>query len=158
MKQYPHSLKANPKFHGEIGRVQIDGEICHILLPLTFMNLSGQSVREVSQFYRLKPDEILIVHDELDLPVGRVKLKTAGGVGGHNGIRDITAQLGDNGFHRLRIGIGHPGHKDLVLNYVLGKPSIADYQLIEEAINRSVASIPFLIAGKISAAMNDLNS
>ena len=158
MRHYPISLKVNSKFHGEVGRFEIDNQPCHILLPLTFMNLSGLSVRAISQFYDIRPDEILVAHDELDLPVGRVKLKTAGGVGGHNGIRDIVAQLGSNEFHRLRIGIGHPGHKDLVLNFVLGKPSVADKNLIEDAIERTIPSLPDLVSGKISAAMNQINS
>ncbi|OGV48806.1 MAG: aminoacyl-tRNA hydrolase [Legionellales bacterium RIFCSPHIGHO2_12_FULL_42_9] len=158
IQHYPVSLKIDQKFHGEVGRFQIQDNNCLVLLPLTFMNQSGLPVREVSQFYRILPEEILIVHDDLDLPVGRVKLKTAGGNGGHNGLRDIIANLGSNAFYRLRVGIGHPGHKDLVLNYVLNKPSVADKQLICDAIENSMAIIPDLLAGKISAAMNMLNS
>lgn len=158
LQHYQFSLKVDQKFHGEIGRFQINDENCLVLLPLTFMNQSGLPVREISQFYRISPEEILIVHDDLDLPVGHAKLKTAGGNGGHNGLRDIIANLGSNNFHRLRIGIGHPGHKDLVLNYVLGKPSVADGLLIRDAIENSMIIIPDLLAGKISAAMNVLNS
>ena len=98
------------------------------------------------------------MQDELDLPVGCARLKTAGGNGGHNGLKDIIAKLGSNTFHRLRVGIGHPGHRDLVHNYVLGKPSVADKQLINETIDKSMAIIPDLLAGKISAAMNKLNN
>lgn len=121
------------------------------------MNHSGLPTRETSQFYRITPEEILVVHDELDLPPGRIKLKTGGGHGGHNGLRDIIAQLGSSDFHRLRIGIGHPGHKDLVLNFVLGKPSQQDRQLMYDAIERGVAIIPTLLTGNIAGAMNSLN-
>ena len=158
LQHYSLTLKADSKFHGELGRFQIQTNACFVFMPLTFMNQSGLAVRTISQFYRLLPHEILIVHDELDLPVGRIKLKTAGGNGGHNGLRDIIANLGSHDFHRLRIGIGHPGSKDLVLNYVLTKPSIADKQFIDEAIEKSMAIIPDLLAGKISAAMNVLHS
>ncbi len=158
LQHYSFSLRVDQKFHGQIGSFQIENQPCFVVLPLTFMNQSGLSVRAISQFYRISPEEILIVHDDLDLPVGRVKLKTAGGNGGHNGLRDIIAHLGSNTFHRLRIGIGHPGNKDLVLNYVLNKPSVADGKLIRDAIENSMAIIPDLLAGKISAAMNVINS
>ena len=158
IQHYKVSVKATSKFHGEVGRFLLNDKPCLVLLPLTFMNLSGLPVRELSQFYQIKPEEILIAHDELDLPAGRIKLKTSGGNGGHNGLRDITSQLNSNAFHRLRIGIGHPGHKDLVLNFVLGKPSLADQQLIHGAIDKSLISIPELLEGNLSAAMNVLNS
>lgn len=157
-QHYPFSLKANSKFHGEAGRFELQDNTCHVLLPLTFMNKSGLPVREITQFFQIKPEEILVVHDDLDLPPGRIKLKSAGGNGGHNGLRDIITQLGSSEFHRLRIGIGHPGHRDLVLNFVLGKPSVADKQLMMDAIERSMAIIPDLLTGRISAAMNVINS
>ncbi|AHE66535.1 peptidyl-tRNA hydrolase [Legionella oakridgensis ATCC 33761 = DSM 21215] len=121
------------------------------------MNHSGLSVRAVSQFYRIHASEILVAHDELDLAVGRIKLKTGGGHGGHNGLKDIIQQLGSSDFHRLRVGIGHPGHKELVLNYVLGKPPQAERQLIAEAIERSLDVIPAIIEGDLAKAMNALN-
>ena len=157
-KHYPFSLKLNTKFHAEVGTFSVQNNPCFVLLPTTFMNQSGLSVRAISQFYRIQPEEILIVHDELDLNPGRVKLKTAGGNGGHNGLRDIIAQLGTPNFHRLRLGIGHPGHKELVSNYVLGKPSIADNQLIHEAIDNTISIVPDLLAGQISKAMNTINT
>lgn len=121
------------------------------------MNHSGLPVREVCQFYRIESHEILVAHDELDLPTGRIKIKTGGGHGGHNGLRDIITHLGNTNFHRLRIGIGHPGHKDMVLNYVLGKPSQQDRQLIFDAIERGIAVMPTLLTGPIAAAMNLIN-
>lgn len=151
------SFKVEKKMHASLTNLEIDKQICKAILPTTFMNLSGLPTREVSQFYRILPNEILVVHDELDLPAGRIKLKTDGGNGGHNGLRDITAQLGSSGFHRLRVGIGHPGHRDMVLNYVLGKPSQADRQLILEAIARGIDIIPMLLEGNIAKAMNLLN-
>ena len=99
----------------------IGGQECWLLIPTTFMNLSGQAVQALASFYKLKPEEILVVHDELDLPAGQARFKTGGGHGGQNGLRDIIAKLGNNrNFHRLRIGIGHPGHKDRVTGHVLG--------------------------------------
>ncbi len=129
-----------------------------MVLPSVFMNQNGLSVRAVCQFYRITPDEILVAHDELDLPLGRVKLKTGGGHGGHNGLRDLINQLGSADFHRLRVGIGHPGHKDLVLNYVLGKPSQSDRQLITDALERSIAVVPTVVNGSMIVAMSQLNS
>lgn len=127
-------------------------------MPLSFMNLSGECVRAVCQFYRILPQEVLVAHDDLDLPAGRIRLKTGGGHGGHNGLRDIIAKLGSPDFHRLRIGIGHPGHRDLVLDYVLGKPSQQDRQLIEDAIDRAVTVIPTVITGDFAAAMTTLHT
>ncbi|KTD16809.1 aminoacyl-tRNA hydrolase [Legionella jordanis] len=156
--RYEGALKVEKKLHAELANLEIKGHACKVLFPLTFMNHSGLPAREVSQFYRIEANEILVVHDELDLPAGRIKLKTGGGHGGHNGLRDLIAQLGSSNFHRLRIGIGHPGHKDLVLNYVLGKPSPQDRQLIIDAIDRGIAVMPTLLAGNMAAAMNALHS
>ncbi|MCA0403763.1 MAG: aminoacyl-tRNA hydrolase [Proteobacteria bacterium] len=157
-RHYQVDFKAEKKLHSEVGNFDINGSTCKLLLPLTFMNHSGLPTREVSQFYRIKPDEILVAHDELDLDAGRLKVKTGGGHGGHNGLRDIISHLGTNDFHRLRIGIGHPGHKDMVLNFVLGKPSQSEKQLIKDAIDRSVLAMPKILAGNMSLAMNLLNS
>ncbi|KTD38861.1 peptidyl-tRNA hydrolase [Legionella nautarum] len=151
------SFKVEKKLHGEVASFTINNVSCKTLLPLTFMNHSGLATREIAQFYRINPDEILVAHDELDLAPGRIKIKTGGGHGGHNGLRDIIAQLGSSEFHRLRVGIGHPGHKDLVLNFVLGKPSPQDRQLMFDAIDRGVAVIPTLLTGNIAGAMNLLN-
>lgn len=151
------SYKVEKKFQCEIVDIKSHHQTCKVILPLTFMNHSGLSVRAVAQFYRIKPESILVAHDELDLPAGRIKLKTGGGHGGHNGLRDIIQQLGSNHFHRLRIGIGHPGDKSLVLNYVLGKPAIAQRQRIMEAIDRAIDTLPTILTGTMADAMNQLN-
>lgn len=151
------SFKLDKKMHAELAPLEHPGLSCKVLLPLTFMNLSGLAVRAICDFYRILPSEVLVAHDDLDLPAGRLKLKTGGGHGGHNGLRDIVNHLGTNEFHRLRIGIGHPGHKALVLDYVLGKPSQHDKQLIVDAIARAVAMIPTILTGNIIAAMSQLN-
>ncbi|MFC3909578.1 aminoacyl-tRNA hydrolase [Legionella dresdenensis] len=151
-------FKLEKKLHTEVAGLELNNQACRLLLPTTFMNQSGLPTREAAQFYRITPDEILIVHDELDLPTGRMKLKTGGGHGGHNGLRSIIASLGSSDFHRLRVGIGHPGHKDLVHNYVLGKPGQSDRQLMHDAIDRAIAVMPTIICGDLAAAMNTLNS
>ena len=156
-RRHNASFKVEKKMHAAVANFEIANQACKAILPTTFMNLSGLPTREVSQFYRIKPDEILVVHDDLDLQAGRIKLKTDGGNGGHNGLRDITAQIGSSGFHRLRIGIGHPGHREMVLNYVLGKPDQADRQLILEAIERGLDIIPMVLDGDIQKAMNLIN-
>ncbi len=151
------TFKLDKKMQAEVAELELNNQTSKLLLPLTFMNLSGQPTRLISQFYRIQPQEILVVHDELDLPAGRIKLKTGGGHGGHNGLRDIIAQLGSSEFHRLRIGIGHPGHRDLVHQYVLSKPSVHDRQSIYDAIDRGIAIMPLLLSGDLAKAMNQLN-
>ena len=150
-------FKVDKKLQGELTQVDVDSTSCKALLPLSFMNHSGFSVRAVCQFYRIEPGEIIVAHDELDLPVGRIKLKTGGGHGGHNGLRDIINQLGSTDFHRLRIGIGHPGQKELVLNYVLGKPSQHERQLMLDASDRGIDVMPTALTGDIAMAMCQLN-
>jgi PTH1 family peptidyl-tRNA hydrolase len=151
-------FKIDKKNQAELADLEINSNQCKLILPLTFMNHSGLPVRAISQFYRILPEEIMVVHDELDLPTGRIKLKTGGGHGGHNGLRDIIAQLGSSEFHRLRIGIGHPGHRDLVHQFVLNKPSIDDRQQIYDAIDRGIAVMPLVLSGDIARAMNHLNT
>lgn len=151
-------FKIDKKNQAELADLGINNNQCKLVLPLTFMNHSGLPVRAISQFYRILPEEIMVVHDELDLPTGRIKLKTGGGHGGHNGLRDIIAQLGSSEFHRLRIGIGHPGHRDLVHQFVLNKPSIDDRQQIYDAIDRGIAVMPLVLSGDIARAMNHLNT
>lgn len=151
-------FKLEKKMQAELAEVVLNSQTSKLVLPLTFMNHSGQPTRLISQFYRIAPEEILVVHDELDLPAGRIKLKTGGGHGGHNGLRDIITQLGSPHFHRLRVGIGHPGHKDLVHQYVLSKPSAQDRQHIYDAIERGIAVMPLLLSGEFARAMNQLNA
>lgn len=155
--RYNASFASNKKMQSELAELRWQTSVCKICLPLTFMNHSGQSVRSVCQFYRIEPHEILVAHDELDFPVGRIKLKTGGGHGGHNGLRDIIRQLGSADFHRLRIGIGHPGNKALVLDYVLGRPSLDERTRIFDAIERGLAVMPMTLLGDLAAAMTSLN-
>ncbi len=155
--QYNASFKPDKKLHAELTCLEADSVSCRAVLPSVFMNHSGLPVQALCQFYRIEPNEIIVAHDELDLPVGRIKLKTGGGHGGHNGLRDIIQQLGSNDFHRLRVGIGHPGHKELVLNYVLGKPTSHERLLMCDAIERGVAVMPTALSGGIAVAMSQLN-
>jgi peptidyl-tRNA hydrolase, PTH1 family len=122
------------------------------------MNLSGKSVGPLARFYKIQPEEVLVVHDELDFPPGVAKLKLGGGVAGHNGLKDIAAQLGSQGFWRLRIGIGHPGDKNLVPDYVLKAPAPAERELIEQALDRGLAASPLLLEGNMEAAMLKLHT
>jgi len=151
------SFQTNKKMLGDVAELPNVEAKCFALLPSTFMNHSGQSVRALCDFYRIAPHEILVAHDELDLAPGRLKLKTGGGHGGHNGLRDIIAHLGTTEFHRLRLGIGHPGHRDQVLDYVLGKPSNQDKTHLLQAIDRAVDVLPLLLTGAMDLAMNQLN-
>ncbi|SFM93745.1 peptidyl-tRNA hydrolase, PTH1 family [Izhakiella capsodis] len=137
-QRYNALLKDEPKFYGYTGRIAIAGEDIRLLVPTTFMNLSGKAVAATASFYRIAPEEILVAHDELDLPPGVAKLKQGGGHGGHNGLKDIISKLGNNlNFHRLRIGIGHPGERNKVTGFVLGKPLAAEQKLIEDAIDEA---------------------
>ena len=122
------------------------------------MNRSGQAVAALAQFYKIKPEEILVVHDELDIPCGRIKFKLGGGNGGHNGLKDIQARLGTPDFYRLRLGIDHPGDRNLVVGYVLNKPSPEHRQQIDEAINKSLKAVPMLLAGAWEEAVRFLDS
>ena len=149
-------FKSDKKLGGEWVRFDTDQAHSLLMMPLAFMNLNGASVRAMSQFYGILPHEILIVHDELDLVAGDVRLKTAGGHGGHNGLRDVIAQIQSNEFHRLRIGIGHPGHRDLVTDYVLSKPSVIDKEKIVAAIARALIEMPLIMAGNFALAMDHL--
>ena len=152
------SLKVDKKLQGEIALCEWHDISFKAFLPTTFMNHSGRAVRAVCQFYKININEILVVHDELDLEPGRIKLKTGGGHGGHNGLRDIASMLGSTMFHRLRIGIGHPGHKDLVTSYVLGKPGQQERQLIHDAMERGFNCMPIILHEDIAIAMNQLNN
>lgn len=152
-------LKHDPKFSGATARILVNGHEIRLLIPNTFMNLSGQAVGPMASFYRIPTNDILVAHDELDLPAGSIKLKTGGGHGGHNGLRDIIAKLGnDNGFHRLRIGIGHPGSSDKVTGHVLSKASSTEQQLIDAALDETLAVLPQIASGEINRAMNRLNA
>lgn len=155
--RYGISLKAEPKFHGFTGRGQIEGHDVRLLLPTTFMNRSGQSVVPFAKFYQVTPEAILIAHDELDMDPGIIRLKTGGGHGGHNGLRDIVPHIGPN-FHRLRIGIGHPGSKERVSGHVLGKASSSEQDLMDAAIDHALSKVKMLVDGQVSQAMNQINA
>lgn len=157
-QHYNASFKIDKKLQAEIAVLNINDQACRLAMPLTFMNHSGQPARAISQFYQIAPEEILVIHDEIDLIPGRIKLKTGGGHGGHNGLRDIVSQLASTQFHRMRIGVGHPGHSDLVAQYVLNKASQQDRQHIYDAIDRGIAVLPFILAGDLARAMNQLNT
>lgn len=147
------------KFHGLYGKGRIGGQDCWLLIPTTFMNLSGNAVQALANFYKLTPAQILVVHDELDLPAGQAKFKFDGGHGGQNGLRDIISKLGNNqNFHRLRIGIGHPGDKSKVTGHVLGKPSQAELKAMNDVIAEALCVLPQALGGDLAKAMNRLHS
>ncbi|CAM4167319.1 MULTISPECIES: aminoacyl-tRNA hydrolase [Shewanella] len=153
------SLVADSKYFGLTARATLYGKDVRLLIPTTFMNLSGKSVGALANFFRIAPDEILVAHDELDMPPGVAKFKLGGGHGGHNGLKDIIAKLGnDKGFYRLRIGIGHPGDKSMVSNYVLGKAPQTEQGLIEEVIDEAVRATEVLFKEDMSKAMHRLHS
>ena len=145
------------EFLSEIAELSIEGQKVWAIMPTTYMNLSGQAVGAVARFYRLQAQEILVCHDELDLPAGDIRLKKGGGHGGHNGLQDIIRHLGSPDFYRLRIGIGHPGDKNQVSNYVLHPPSSAEKKLIEESIKNVLPFIPQILKGDLAAVMNVLH-
>lgn len=152
-------LNPENKFFGKTARTLVNGKEVRLLVPTTFMNLSGKAVGALASFYRIKPEEILVIHDELDLPAGVAKLKQGGGHGGHNGLKDIVAQLGNNNnFYRLRIGIGHPGHRDLVAGYVLNKPSPADRDALEKVLDEATDCVEMIFRDGMVKATNRLNS
>ncbi len=150
------TLKKEPRFHGVAGQARPAG--VWLLLPQTFMNRSGQAVRTLMQFYRITPAEMLVVHDELDISPGQMRLKFGGGLGGHNGLKDITAQLGTQDYWRLRIGIGHPGDRNEVVNYVLKPPRKEEQFEIDAAIHTALAAWPQLARGEFEAATQRINS
>ena len=145
------NLVADRGYHGLVARTSIHGRPVWLLEPQTFMNLSGKSVAALARFYKIQPEEILVAYDELDIVPGQAKLKL-GGSGTHNGIRDITAQLGSPDYWRLRIGIGHPGVKSEVVGWVLKKPAPEQRTLIEECVDRTLKAVPALLAGEMDKA------
>lgn len=150
------SLGREARFHGIAGHAR--AEQVWLLLPQTFMNRSGQAVRALTQFYRIEPAEMLVVHDELDLPPGQMRLKFGGGLGGHNGLKDITSHLGTQDYWRLRVGIGHPGDRNEVANYVLKPPRKEELADIDAALDRALLAWPLLAKADFSAATQKINS
>ncbi|AQS39451.1 peptidyl-tRNA hydrolase [Shewanella psychrophila] len=153
------TLNADSKYYGLTARVNLHGKDVRLLIPSTFMNLSGKSVGAMANFFRIQADEILVAHDELDMQPGVAKFKLGGGHGGHNGLKDIIASLGnDKGFYRLRIGIGHPGDRNQVSNYVLGKAPAVEQTQIETVIDEAVRSTELLFTEDMAKAMNRLHT
>ncbi|MDH5423358.1 MAG: aminoacyl-tRNA hydrolase [Gammaproteobacteria bacterium] len=157
-RQYGGQFRVESKFNAEICKLTVEGKTIWLMKPQTFMNRSGQPVRALADFYKIPFDQILIAHDELDLEPGTAKLKTGGGHGGHNGLRDLINQLGNKGFHRLRLGIGHPGHKDQVSDFVLHRPSKDEQIDIERTIDNAIRVLPELMAGEWEKAMHKLHT
>jgi len=151
------SLRAESRFHGSAVRVNLHGQEVWLIEPQTYMNLSGQAVGALASFYKITPEEILVVHDELDLPPGTARLKRGGGAGGHNGLKHIIAHSGAD-FWRLRIGIGHPGDKNAVADFVLHRPSQPEEELIRTALDESFCILPLLAAGDMAGAMHRLHT
>ena len=156
--QYGGQFKAESKFHGAACRVMVDGSECWLLQPATFMNRSGQAVSSLARYFKIAPEQMLVVHDELDLPVGTTRLKWSGGSGGHNGLKDIISAMNGPGFWRLRVGIGHPGDSRLVTDYVLKNPSRSDENKIMETLEEAAALFPQLLSGEQQQVMHRLHS
>lgn len=152
------SLLAESKFFGRVAKAKVAGQEIWLLEPTTFMNASGRSVSALANFFKISSDEIMVIHDELDLPPGTAKMKLGGGHGGHNGLRDITSALGTPNFWRLRLGIGHPGEKNAVVNFVLKAPSRDEASLIGQSIDDSVTLLPLLVEGNFESAMLKLHT
>jgi len=146
------------RYHGLVAKGRLASTDFFMLMPQTFMNRSGQSVQALTHFYRIEPAEMLVVHDELDIPPGQLRLKFGGGLGGHNGLKDITAHLGTQDYWRLRIGIGHPGDRNEVINYVLKPPRKEEAGEIDTAIDRALLAWPQLAKADFNAAMQKINA
>lgn len=156
-KAHNTSLKAEKKFFGAVGEVVINNNRVRLLLPETFMNLSGKALEPLMNFYNIKPEEVLVIHDEMALDPGIARLKFAGGHAGHNGLRDIHRFAGDK-YWRLRIGVGHPGDKSKVTGHVLGKPTAAEQKLYEQAVDKAVRGIEDIFYYGLEKTMTNFNA
>lgn len=157
-RQAGQSLRPEKKYHGLYTRLRWQGLDLHLLNPTTFMNRSGLAIKALADFYKISADQILIAHDELDLPPGTAKLKKGGGHGGHNGLRDTINHLGTRDFHRLRLGIGHPGDSRQVTGYVLGRFGKKETEQLEDLIDEVIRVLPDAANGNMAPAMNRLHS
>jgi PTH1 family peptidyl-tRNA hydrolase len=146
------------RLHGEAARITLGGQDVRLFKPMTFMNESGRAVLAALAYWKIAPEECLVVHDDLDLAPGTARLKFDGGHGGQNGLRDIIGQLGHRRFHRLRIGIGHPGQRDAVTPWVLGRPNRADEEAMLDAIARALQVLPLAVQGEFNEAMKRLHT
>lgn len=157
-EQYNTTFRSEAKFKGLTCQININNNNCWVLFPITYMNLCGEAVKALADFYDITPETILVVHDDLDFAPGIIRLKKDGGHGGHKGLRSIISHLHSNKFYRLRIGIGHPRDKNAVVEYVLRRSSRSDKQLIENAIDDGIQVISEIVAGNIEKAMTILHS
>jgi PTH1 family peptidyl-tRNA hydrolase len=156
-KRESENFRSESRFSGEISKIHLSGRPVWLLKPTTFMNRSGLAVHQLASFYKISVNHILVVHDELDLPPGTIRLKHSGGHGGHNGLRDIHAQMGKD-YWRLRVGIGHPGDRNKVMDYVLSRPGKSDETEILSSIDRALEVIDMIVAGDTQKAMNQLHT
>ncbi len=152
------SFARESRYHGLVAKARVTGADLWLLMPQTFMNRSGQAVQALAHFYRIEPAEMLVVHDELDIPPGQMRLKFGGGLGGHNGLKDITGHLGTQDYWRLRVGIGHPGDRNEVINYVLKPPRREEREEIDAALDRALLAWPALAKGEFNAATQRINT
>lgn len=158
-ERYGASFKSEKKFQGKVASVAIGGREVRLLVPDTYMNQSGRSVGALVNFFKLSPEAMMIAHDEIDFPAGKVRFKQDGGLAGHNGLRDISASLGGTkSFNRLRIGVGHPGHQGGVTGHVLGRVSTRDRTMIETCIDEAITALPIAVAGDWQGAMQQLHN
>lgn len=157
-KQRDARFGSDSKLHGETAKIVIDNAPIWLLKPTTFMNRSGQSIAAALRYWKIEPEEMLVVHDDLDLPPGAARLKFDGGHGGQNGLRDIFSHLGHGRFHRLRLGIGHPGDKDRVTSWVLGRPSAVDEGAMIDTIAEALDVLPMALRGEFNEAMKQLHT
>ena len=157
-RQLGVTLNLDRGYHGLVARTQIEGENVWLLEPQTFMNLSGKSVAALAKFFKISPQEILVAHDELDVVPGEAKLKLGGSHAGHNGLRDIHAQLGTDAYWRLRIGIGHPGVKSEVIHWVLKKPAPEQRKVIDTCIDRSLTAVALMVSGDMVKATQQVHT
>nr|VFK01497.1 MAG: peptidyl-tRNA hydrolase, PTH1 family [Candidatus Kentron sp. H]VFK05008.1 MAG: peptidyl-tRNA hydrolase, PTH1 family [Candidatus Kentron sp. H]VFK05079.1 MAG: peptidyl-tRNA hydrolase, PTH1 family [Candidatus Kentron sp. H] len=154
---FRQTFRFTAKFFGQECHIEEEGIRCHFFKPTTFMNESGLAIATLFRYYRYVPEQLLVIHDEIDLPPGTVRLKRGGGHGGHNGLRNIVAHMNTQNFNRLRIGVGHPGHRDDVIDYVLSSAPWKEQDLIEQAIARAYTVFPNLIKGELVRVMNTLH-
>jgi PTH1 family peptidyl-tRNA hydrolase len=152
------SLRPEKKYHGLHSIIDIHNHLCHLLIPTTFMNLSGQSISACMKYHKITPAGLLVAHDDIDLPAGTIKLKFDGGDGGHNGLKDIISHLNTKQFYRLRIGVGHPGNRDDVVDYVLKAPSKVDYKNIMTSLQKVYDVLPLILSGEMQKAMHKLHT
>ncbi|MBJ6608972.1 MAG: aminoacyl-tRNA hydrolase [Candidatus Thiothrix moscowensis] len=156
-RRYSGQFAAEKRFSGDVCKLQVGSNVVWLIKPMTFMNRSGLAVRQLADFYRIPVEQILVAHDELDIPAGDVRLKQAGGHGGHNGLRDLHAHLGAD-YWRLRLGVGHPGDRNKVVDYVLSRPAQDDEIVILRAIDTAADQIGLILQGEMQKAMQALHT